>query len=35
VFGLIAGNRIYVMEAKGADFTMADFPRFRSSFQIK
>jgi hypothetical protein len=34
VFGLIAGNRIYVMEAKGADFTQADFPRFRASFQI-
>ena len=34
VFGLISGNRIYVMVAKGGDLSAADFPRFRASFQI-
>jgi hypothetical protein len=34
VFGLISGNRIYVMVTKGVDLSDADFPRFRSSFQI-
>jgi hypothetical protein len=34
VFGLISGNRIYVMVVTGQDLTQADFPRFRGSFRI-
>ena len=34
IFGLIAGNRIYFLDATGIDFTKADFPHFRNSFQL-
>ncbi|MBI2703979.1 MAG: hypothetical protein HYX32_01625 [Actinobacteria bacterium] len=35
IFGLIAGNRIYFLDAAGNDFSNADFPRFRNSFQLR
>ena len=36
VLGVIAGNRVYILYAVGApDLSQGDFPRFRSSFQLK
>jgi hypothetical protein len=34
IFGLIAGNRIYLLDAKGPNFENADFPHFRNSFKL-